>query len=81
MPKLHNSTKKLKCPACNFESNKVNVKTTEIGQVRWLNPIINEEGIISDLGKRWMYEGGETLEEKGYSILCKNCGKTIKEIT
>ena len=68
----------LKCPNCNSKSNKVEIQTTEIGTVRWLEPKIIDAEI--DLGKRWVYEGGFTDEEKGYTILCKKCGEVIKEI-
>lgn len=65
-----------KCPNCN--SKKIVIKTTEIGIVKWLDPKIIDGEII--LGDKWKYEGGETLEEKGYIILCKKCGEIIKKI-
>jgi len=68
-----------KCPKCYFKSNKAEVQTTEIGAIRWLNATMNENEEIN-LGNKWEYKGGETLEEKGYSILCKKCGEVIKEI-
>lgn len=57
---------KFKCPDCNFKSRKVEVQTTEIGHIRWLNPKVNSDGTIEKLGEKWVYESGETLEEKGY---------------
>ncbi len=67
-----------KCPTCNFKSNKVEVQTTEISTVRWLDSKIVDDGII--LGDKWKYEGGFTDEEKPYIVLCKKCGEVIKEI-
>ena len=64
------------CPNCN--SKKIDIRTTEIGTVRWLESKIIYNEII--FGDKWEYEGGQTLEEKGYTILCKKCGEIIKEI-
>ena len=69
-----------KCPECGFKSKKVEIQTTEVGQVRWLNPKVNKDGTIEDFGDKWKYEGGETWEGRGYLILCKKCGEVIKEI-
>ena len=69
----------MKCLHCNHKSNKVEIQTTEIGQVRWLNATIDEDEEI-DLGNEWQYKGGETWEGRGYLILCKKCGEVIKEI-
>ncbi len=70
----------LKCPHCQHKSNKVEIQTTEIGQVKWLNPKIGRYGAVEDLGDKWIYEGGETVGEKGYKLLCGNCKNIIKEI-
>ena len=66
----------LKCYNCN--SKEIEIKTTEVGTVRWLEPKIIGNKI--DLGREWIYEGGTTDEEKGYTVLCKKCGDVIKEI-
>ena len=65
------------CPHYNHKSSKVEIQTTEVGSVRWLNPKVNKDGTIEDFGEKWEYLGGETLE--GCLILCKNCGEVIKE--
>lgn len=70
----------MKCSRCNIRNNKVEVITTEIGQVRWINPKIKKDGTIINLGSKWKYEGGETNEEDGYLIICKKCGGIIKKI-
>ncbi|HLD43520.1 MAG TPA: hypothetical protein VJB08_06080 [Candidatus Nanoarchaeia archaeon] len=67
----------MKCPYCNSKT-KVEILTTERGQVRWLNPKIGDNGAIIELGNKWEYEGGETLEDTRYEIRCVKCGKTIK---
>ena len=69
-----------KCHSCGFRSNKVEVQTTEIGKVRWLNSKLKKDGTIQGLGNKWIYEGGETLEEHDYLILCKKCGGVLKEV-
>ena len=65
-----------KCPTCN--SKQIEIQTTEISTVRWLEPKIIDDEI--DLGKKWKYEGGFTDEEKPYTVLCRKCGEVIKEI-
>lgn len=39
-----------KCPNYSHKNSKVEVQTTEVGQVRWLNPKVNKDGTIEDLG-------------------------------
>ena len=70
----------LKCPNCNAKNQQFEVLTTEIGRIRWLHPKVNRDGTIESLGEKWRYEGGETSEEEAYEIICKKCGKIIKEI-
>lgn len=69
-----------KCPECGFKSNKAEVQTTEVGNVRWLNPKFDKKGVMENLGNDWVYDGGETWKGMGYLILCKKCGEVIKEI-
>jgi len=69
-----------KCHSCSFRSNKVEVQTTEIGKVRWLNPKLKKDGTIQGLGNKWIYEGGEILDGCDYLILCKKCGEVLKEV-
>jgi len=68
------------CPNCNFKSNKVDVQTTEIGNVKWFNPKFNKDGTLKGLGNKWEYLGGETWEGRGHLVLCKKCEEVIKEI-
>jgi len=67
------------CPECGYKSSKVEIRTTEIGTVKWLNPTFNKDGTLN-LGDIWEYEGGETWKGMGYQILCIKCGEVIKEV-
>ena len=66
------------CPNCSHKSNKVDIRTTEIGTVKWLDSEIIDDEVV--LGEKWEYEGGFTDDEKPYEILCKECGEVIKEM-
>ena len=68
----------MKCPHCNYKSTKVDIRTTEIGKVLWIDSqIINGELILGD---KWQYEGGFTDEQKPCEVICKKCGEIIKEV-
>lgn len=67
-----------KCPNCNHKSTKVEIRTTEIGTVLWLDSEIIDDEVV--LGEKREYEGGFIVEEKPYEVICKKCGEVIKKI-